>query len=145
MPHGPADQGKTGMNATDSGTETSDERDAAAVRRRCETIVHASSTAAAAAASVTIVPGSDSVAIMPIQVAMVAAMAKEYGMDLSASLVKSVVYASLGSIAGKAGAGLLTRLVPVAGNLVRASVAFSVTEGLGYLVLERLEKGEGLG
>jgi uncharacterized protein (DUF697 family) len=84
------------------------------------------------------------VAIMPIQVAMVAGIAKEYGLDLSTSLVKSVVYASLGSIAGRAGAGLLLRFVPVAGNLVRASVAFSVTEALGHLVLERLEKGEGL-
>lgn len=121
-----------------------DQTDAAVTRRRCETIVHASSTAAAAAASVTIIPGSDSVAITPIQVAMVAAIAREHGLDLSASLVKSVVYASLGSIAGKAGAGLLTRFIPVAGNLVRASVAFSVTEALGHLVLERLEKGEGL-
>ena len=125
-------------------TESDHDADAASLRRRCETIVHASSTAAAAAASVTIIPGSASVAIMPIQVAMVAAIAKEHGLDLSASLVKSVVYASLGSIAGRAGAGLLLRFVPVAGNLVRASVAFSVTEALGHLVLERLEKGEGL-
>ena len=126
---------------TDTVNESTDD---GAVRRRCETIVHASSTAAAAAASATIIPGSDSVAIMPIQVAMVAAIAREYGHDLSTSLVKSVVYASLGSIAGRAGAGLLLRFIPVAGNLVRASVAFSVTEALGHLVLERLEKGEGL-
>jgi uncharacterized protein (DUF697 family) len=122
---------------------TSD-RDGAALRRRCETIIHASSAAAAAAASVTIIPGSDAVAIMPIQVAMVAGLAREYGIAPSASLVKSTVYASLGSIVGKAGAGLLTRMIPFAGNVVRASVALSVTEALGHLVLERLERGEGL-
>ena len=130
-------------DAAEAGHETQTDAEAA-LRRRCETIVHASSVAAAAAASVTIIPGSDSVAIMPIQVAMVAALAKEYDLDLSTSLVKSVVYASLGSIAGRAGAGLRTRFIPIAGNLVRASVAFSVTEALGHLVLERLEKGEGL-
>jgi len=114
------------------------------VRKRCELIVHASSVAAGGAAAAMLVPGADSVAIMPIQVAMVTAVAREYGIAPSASLVKSTVYASLGSIVGKAGAGLLTKWTPIAGNLVRASVAFSVTEALGHLVLDRLDAGEGL-
>jgi uncharacterized protein (DUF697 family) len=115
------------------------------VRARCELIIHASSVAAGGAAAVMLVPGADSVVIMPIQVAMVAAIAKEHGIAPSASLIKSTVYATLGSIVGKAGAGLLVRWTPVAGNLVRASVAFGVTEALGRLVLDRLEAGEGLG
>ena len=119
-------------------TETKD------LRKRCELIIHGASVAAGGAAAATLVPGADSVAIMPIQVAMVAALAKEHGIELSTSLVKSTVYASLGSIVGKAGAGLLLRWTPVAGNLVRASVAFSVTEAMGHLILDRLEAGEGL-
>lgn len=115
------------------------------VRARCELIIHASSVAAGGAAAATLVPGADSVAIMPIQVAMVAAIAREHGIQPSASLIKSTVYATLGSIVGKAGAGLLLRWTPVAGNVVRASVAFGVTEALGHLVLERLEAGDGLG
>ena len=114
------------------------------VRRKCELIIHGASAAAGAAAAATLVPGADSVAIMPIQVAMVAALSKEHGIALSASLAKSTVYASLGSIVGKAGAGLLLRWTPVAGNLIRASVAFSVTEALGHMVLQRLESGESL-
>ncbi|MEQ9570157.1 MAG: hypothetical protein RLN75_08210 [Longimicrobiales bacterium] len=113
-------------------------------RERSELIIHAAALAAGAAAAGAVVPGSDAVAIMPIQVAMVAAVAREYGIEPSASLVKSTVYATLGSIVGKAGAGLLLRWVPVAGNAVRASVAFAVTEGLGQLILKRLEAGEGL-
>ena len=108
-------------------------------RKKCQLIIHGASAAAGAAASLAIVPGSDSVAIMPIQVAMVAALAREFGISLSASLVKSTVYASLGSIAGKAGAGLFLRWTPIAGNIVRAGVAVSVTEALGRLVLDRLE------
>jgi uncharacterized protein (DUF697 family) len=113
-------------------------------RRRSELIINAAATAAGGAAAMSVVPGSDSVAIMPIQVAMVAAVAREYGIEPSASLVKSTIYASLGSIVGKAGAGLLLRWTPVAGNLVRASVAFSVTQALGRMVLDRMEAGEGL-
>ncbi len=114
------------------------------VHRRCELIIHGASVAAGAAAAAAIVPGADSVAIMPIQVAMVAALSKEHGLALSSSLAKSTVYASLGSIVGRAGAGLLLRWTPVAGNIIRASVAFSVTEAIGHLVLERLESGESL-
>ena len=65
------------------------------VRRRCELIVHASAVAAGGAAAAALVPGADAVAIMPVQVAMVAAVSREYGIAPSASLVKSTVYASL--------------------------------------------------
>ena len=115
------------------------------IRRRSELIIHASSVAAAGAAAITVLPGADAIAIMPIQIAMVTAVSHEYGVTLSASIVKSTVYAGLGKIIGKAGAGLILRWTPVAGNIVRASVAFAVTEALGKLLLERLESGDTLG
>jgi uncharacterized protein (DUF697 family) len=145
-----ADEGRdeemaTGEAAAGSdGGATADDAEARDRRKRCELIIHSASVAAAGASAVALVPGSDAVAIMPIQVAMVAILAREHGIAPSASLVKSTVYATLGSIVGKAGAGLLLRWTPVAGNVVRAGVAFSVTEGLGRLVLDRLEAGEGL-
>lgn len=114
------------------------------VRQKCEMYIHAASVAAGAAAAGSVVPGADSVAIMPIQIAMIAAVAREYGVELSGSLVKSTMYASFGSVMGRAGSGLLLRWTPIAGNVVRAGVAFSVTEALGRLVLERLEAGENL-
>lgn len=118
--------------------------DGATPRERSELIIHGAAAAAGAAAALSLVPGSDSVAIMPIQVAMVAAIAREYGIEPSASLVKSTLWASLGSVTGKAGAGLLLRWTPVAGNVVRAGVAAGVTEAIGRMVLQRLEDGEGL-
>jgi uncharacterized protein (DUF697 family) len=118
--------------------------DGATPRERSELIIHGASVAAGAAAALSLVPGSDSVAIMPIQVAMVAGIAREYGIEPSASLVKSTLYASLGSVTGKAGAGLLLRWTPVAGNVIRAGVAAGVTEAIGRMVLKRLEEGGGL-
>ena len=114
-------------------------------RERSELIIHGAAVAAAGTAASTVIPGSDSVLIMPIQVGMVAAVAHQYGIEPTASLLRSTVYAALGSIVGKAGAGVFLRWIPVAGNVVRASVAFSVTEALGQLILKRLEAGEGLG
>jgi uncharacterized protein (DUF697 family) len=119
--------------------------DDASPRERSELIIHGAALSAAGAAASTVIPGSDAVLIMPIQVGMVAAIAHQYGIEPTASVLRSTVYATLGSIVGKAGAGVLLRWVPVAGNLIRGGVAFSVTEALGQLILHRLEAGEGLG
>lgn len=126
---------KEKKDATDNGSE---------VRERSETIVHLASVAAAGASAMAVIPGSDSLAIMPIQIMMVAAVANEYGIKPTGSLIKSTMYASLGSIVGKGGSRLLARWTPIAGNVVRAGVAFGVTEGLGRMAIERLEEGESL-
>lgn len=111
-------------------------------KQRAELIIQGASIAAGAAAVASPIPGSDGLTIMPIQVAMVTAVCREYGIPISSGAVRSIVYASLGSIVGKAGAGLLLRWTPIAGNSIRASVAYGVTSGLGRLLIERLESGE---
>jgi uncharacterized protein (DUF697 family) len=111
---------------------------------RCEWIVNGAAAAAAGAAALSPLPGADSVAIMPIQVAMVAGLAREYDLEVSTALVKSTIYASLGTITGRAGAGLLLRWTPIAGNLVRGGVAAGVTQAMGRMILDRLRAGKGL-
>ena len=113
-------------------------------RERSELIIHGASVAAGATAATSVLPGADAVAIMPIQIAMVTAVSREYGITPSASIMKSTIYASLGQMLGKAGSSLLLRFTPVAGNVVRGSVAFAVTEALGKLLLERLEEEGGV-
>ena len=73
---------------------------------------------------------------------MVAAIYHEYGVRLSSALLKSTVYSSLAQMVGKGGSKVLLRFIPGPGNLIRASVAFSVTEALGMLVLDQLESGD---
>ena len=111
---------------------------------RSEWIIHGASAAAAGAAAISPIPGSDAIAIMPIQIAMVAGIARQYDLDVSTALVRSTIYASLTTITGRASAGLLMRWVPVAGNVVRAGVAAGVTQALGRMILDRLEAGKGL-
>lgn len=112
--------------------------------KRCAAIIHSSSAAAGGAAAVSIIPGSDSVAIMPVQVAMITALADEFDVPWTDSAVRAALYASLGRIVGKGGAGLLLRWIPVYGNLVRAAVAASVTEALGWAVVKKLRADGGL-
>lgn len=111
---------------------------------RCAAIIHGAAAAAAGAGALTVVPGADAVAIAPVQVAMVTALANEFDVPVTEAALRSTIYASLGTIVGKGGAGLLLRWVPIAGNVVRASVAASVTEALGWTVVKRLKEGGAL-
>ena len=106
--------------------------------RRCATIIHGASAAAGAAAAGAIIPGSDAVAIAPVQVGMITALADEFDVHWTDAAVRSTLYASLGTIVGKGGANLVLRWVPVYGNLIRAVVAASVTEALGWAVVQKL-------
>ncbi len=108
-------------------------------RRRCAAIIHSASAAAATAAGVTVVPGSDSIAIAPVQVAMITALADEFDIPWTDGAVRSTLYATLGTMVGRGGANLVLRWVPVYGNVVRAAVAVSVTQALGWAVVKKLE------
>lgn len=108
-------------------------------RRRCAAIIHSASAAAATAAAATVVPGSDSIAIAPVQVAMITALADEFDVHWTDAAVRSTLYATLGTMVGKGGANLVLRWVPVYGNVVRAGVAVSVTQALGWAVVKKLK------
>ena len=107
-------------------------------RKRCAAIIHSASAAAATAAAATVVPGSDSIAIAPVQVAMITALADEFDVPWTDAAVRSTLYATLGTMVGRGGANLVLRWVPVYGNVVRAGVAVSVTQALGWAVVKKL-------
>ena len=69
---------------------------------------------------------------------MITALADEFDVPWTDSAVRAALYASLGRIVGKGGAGLLLRWIPGYGNVVRAAVAASVTEALGWAVVKKL-------
>ena len=112
--------------------------------KRCAAIIHTASAAAATAAAAMVVPGSDSVAIAPIQVAMITVLADEFDVHWTDAAVKSTLYATLGTMVGKGSANLVLRWVPVYGNVIRATVAISVTQALGWAVVRKLRRDGGL-
>ncbi len=109
--------------------------------RRCAVVIHSASTAAGVAAAASVIPGSDYVAIAPLQVGMIVALADEFGVPYTESAVRSTLYAALGGIMGKSASSILLRWVPVYGNVVRAGVAASVTEALGWTVVKKFQAG----
>ena len=111
-------------------------------KAECELIINAASTASAAAGGLTLIPGSDAVVIMPIQIGMVIALGRVYGVRVSKTIAKSAIYAGFGQIVGQGGVRLLLGLVPGVGSAVRAGVAFSVTQAIGTFVVDQLVEGD---
>ena len=111
-------------------------------RSRCQRIIHTSAALAAGAGGLSPVPGPDAIVIMPIQVGMVAALARVFDVPMSRSLARSATYAALGQILGRGSAKLLGMWIPVWGQVVRAGVAFAVTEAIGRIIFDQLESGD---
>jgi len=103
---------------------------------------------AAAAAGATPIPFSDAVAIVPIQVGMIATVSAIFGLDLSTGFLTTLVTASLGStsgtLAGRAVVGSLLKVIPgvgsVVGGSISAGVAAALTTALGEAYITVLKK-----
>jgi uncharacterized protein (DUF697 family) len=100
-------------------------------------IIHTAAIAAAAAGAIPI-PFSDAIIITPIQLGMVAGLAINYGMPYKAieTMIGPVIAEELGVLT----AGELTKLIPVIGSVIQATVAFALTEALGHIVKNYLIK-----
>ena len=110
-------------------------------RSKCAAIIHSSSAAAAAVgAGLAQIPVADSTILVPIQTAMITAIGKIYGLQLTETMCESVLATQLSSMAGKALAKALVSWIPGIGNAINGAVAASITEGLGWLVVDSFEK-----
>lgn len=110
--------------------------------QRCELIIAGASGTAAIAAGAAVFPGADAALLLPIQISMVVALSREFGVAPSESLLTSTVYATVAQAFGKSTAGLLLRWTPVAGSVVRGGVAATMTVAVGRLAVERLKAAE---
>lgn len=111
-------------------------------RARCEKTIHWAATAAAAGGGLTVVPGSDALVIAPVQVLMIVRLAREYEVKIPRSLARSVAYATLGQLLGRGSSRILAAWLPGIGNVIRAGVAFGITQAIGWAVVDQLESGD---
>ncbi len=119
-------------------------------RKKCENIIHTSSIAAGViGAGLAQVPVADSVALLPVQTGMIMQLAKVFHKNMDAEgavaiLGQQVVQAAGKQLAKEAGKQLakeVLKKIPVAGNIANASIAASLTEGLGWAVATMFANG----
>lgn len=101
----------------------------------CNAIIHSASAAAASVgAGLAQVPCSDSAIITPVQIAMTVSLGKVFGIKLSKSSAKSAMGTGMTTLVGRAASQLLVGWLPVAGNIINAATAASITEALGWIM-----------
>ena len=102
-------------------------------KNKCNAIIHsAAASAAAVGAGLAQLPGSDNVALIPIEVGMVMALGKGFDINLTESGAKAAVAGGVGTTVGRTISQFLIGWIPGWGNAVNASTAAAVVEGLGW-------------
>lgn len=113
---------------------------------RAHKVVAVASTAAATAAAVP-VPFSDALAIVPVQITMLAGISACFGLEVSQGFIGTVVsgtFSSLaGTLGGRAAVGALLKFFPVigsvAGGMISAAVATALTVAFGEAYIATLQ------
>ncbi|MGA3400111.1 MAG: hypothetical protein ABSC95_12900 [Acetobacteraceae bacterium] len=96
-------------------------------------IIHTASAACAAiGGGLAQVPGSDSVAIVPIQTTMLTAIALEYGIPLTKQMAADLLLTFAATTGGRFLSQVLVGWIPGFGNAINASTAAALTEAIGW-------------
>ena len=103
---------------------------------KAKAAILAASGVAASAGGINPVPLSDSAVIVPVQTALAVRLAKIYGFNATSNAALALLKSQLVSLAGRQLAASLTKLVPVVGQLINASVAGAITAGFGFALNE---------
>lgn len=98
-------------------------------------IVLSTATGSAAVGAIPI-PGSDAYIITTAQMTMIAGLAKLYGIGIQ----KEQVAPMLATIAGRQAVVSLSKFIPIAGSIISAGVAGTLTLGMGQYVKSQFKK-----
>lgn len=94
-------------------------------------IIHTASAASAGVgAGFAQIPGSDSLVIVPIQIAMITTIALEHGHTIDKASAISLISTQAATMAGRKLSQFLVGWFPGVGNAINASTAAALTEAI---------------
>ena len=102
-------------------------------KKKCDTIIHGASVAAAgAAAGLAQIPGSDNAAI-------IISLGQVFGKELTKNAATALLGTATASTVGRGISQFLVGWIPGVGNAINAGTAASVTEALGWTIARRFD------
>lgn len=108
---------------------------------KCHAIIHpASLVTAGIGAGLAQAPTSDTVVIVPIQVAMIIALGAVFNITLDESTALATLSTTTASLTGRSISQVLVGWVPITGNIINAITAASITESIGWTVANEFSK-----
>ncbi|MGL5436937.1 MAG: hypothetical protein ACRDBO_16435 [Lachnospiraceae bacterium] len=109
-------------------------------KKKCSTIIHTASTAAAGiGGGLAQLPGSDNALITPIQLTMTISLGTVFGVELTESAAKAAIASVAGAAVGRAVSQIAVGWIPGFGNAINAVTAAGVTEALGWKLAKEFE------
>lgn len=108
-------------------------------KTKCQYIIHSAATAAGAI-GLSPIPGSDIVPITAVQAGMILGLAKVFGISITEAAAQQSAKAFVVGNLGKMIASSLSKVIPILGSPVCASVAVALTEALGWETAEDFAK-----
>ncbi|MBP0964132.1 MAG: hypothetical protein J5999_02450 [Oscillospiraceae bacterium] len=110
-------------------------------KKKCHGIIHGASAAAAGiGAGLAQLPGSDSVALVSIQTAMVIGLGKVFGVELTESAAKAAIATATATLVGRGVSQFLVGWIPSIGNAINATTAAGITEAVGWIIAGDIDK-----
>ena len=107
----------------------------------CHTIIHSATAAAGAVAGgLAQIPAADIPALIGIEVAMITSLAAVFGVSLTRGAIEGMAKAKMAESAGRVLAGVLIGWIPGFGNAVKAGVAVTMVESIGWQTVKEFEK-----
>ena len=107
----------------------------------CHSIIHTASAAAGAVGfGLAQLPFADNAVIVPIQVTMTIALGQVFGLVFTRRAAAATAASATGTLLGRTASQLGAGWIPVAGNVLNAGTAASVTEALGWILAEDFAK-----
>lgn len=106
---------------------------------KCHAIIHSASVSAGAVgAGLAQFPGSDNAVITPIQLVMTVSLGRVFDIELTDSAARAALASAAAATVGRTVSQLLLGWIPIAGNIINACTAVSITEAIGWLPAEGL-------
>ena len=79
-------------------------------------------------------PGSDASVIVPIQIMMVIALSSIFNKTIAQALAKGVIMKTTVTMIGRMVSEFLIGWIPIAGNILNALTAFTITQMVGWII-----------
>lgn len=107
----------------------------------CHAIIHTASAATGAVGfGLAQIPLTDNAVIVPVQVTMTIALGRVFGHEFSRSAAAAAAASAAGTLLGRTASQVAVGWIPVAGNIINAGTAASITEALGWMLAEEFAK-----
>lgn len=107
----------------------------------CHSIIHSASAAAGAVGfGLAQLPLTDNAVIVPIQATMTIALGQVFGLEFTKRAAAATAASATGTLLGRTASQLGAGWIPIAGNVLNAGTAVSITEALGWMLADDFAK-----